>query len=193
MEKITIGKCVVVEGKYDKIKLSNIICDPIITTDGFKVFSDKEKAKLIKYYAENGGILIITDSDKAGFEIRRYVSTVAQNGEISNVYLPDVFGKEKRKKAPSKEGKIGVEGYDNDIILNALIEFKSNLKVSNEIKSCHLYEFGLMGNDNSKLKKEKLLKNLNLPQRLSNSMLLKVLNQRFSKAEFEKYLNNEKI
>ena len=116
---IHIEQAIVVEGKYDKIKLSSIIDGVIITTNGFSVLKNKEKLDLIRYYAKNRGIIILTDSDSAGFKIRSYLKGAVNEGNIINVYIPDVFGKEKRKNAPSKEGKLGVEGIDCDILLDA--------------------------------------------------------------------------
>ena len=105
---INIEQAVIVEGKYDKIKLSSVINGVIICTDGFHIFKDKEKMKLIRHYAEKKGIIILTDSDAAGFKIRNYLKGSVE-GNIINVYIPDIFGKERRKTEPSKEGKLGVE------------------------------------------------------------------------------------
>ena len=118
---IRIKQAVVVEGKYDKIKLSSIIDAPIIVTNGFGVFKDKEKLSYIKAVAQKRGIVIMTDSDNAGFMIRnRILKAVGSESEVINVYIPDVFGKEKRKKSPGAEGKLGVEGIDVDVLKEAL-------------------------------------------------------------------------
>ena len=109
-----IEQAVIVEGKYDKIKLSSILDAVIITTNGFSVMKNKEKLEIIRFYAQNKGIIILTDSDSAGFKIRNYLKGAIKNGKIINVYVPDIFGKEKRKAAPSKEGKLGVEGIDKE-------------------------------------------------------------------------------
>ena len=116
---IKVKQAVIVEGKYDKIKLSSIIDGLIITTDGFSIFKDKEKTALIRRLAENQGIIILTDSDSAGFKIRNYIRGCTQKGKITNIYIPDIFGKEKRKAVPSKEGKLGVEGVSTDILKDA--------------------------------------------------------------------------
>jgi len=119
---IHIEQAVIVEGKYDKIKLESIIDAVIIQTNGFAVFKDSEKMVLIKHFAHTNGIIILTDSDAAGFKIRNYLKGTIENDKITNVYIPDIFGKEKRKIKPSKEGKLGVEGINKDIIVNAFIK-----------------------------------------------------------------------
>ncbi|MBQ4247912.1 MAG: toprim domain-containing protein, partial [Ruminococcus sp.] len=116
---IKINEAIIVEGKYDKIKLSSIVDAVIIITNGFGIFKDEEKLGLIRYYAQKTGIIILTDSDAAGRKIRGYIKGAVKGGKITNVYIPDVFGKEKRKTKPSAEGKLGVEGIDVDTLLEA--------------------------------------------------------------------------
>ena len=116
---IKINEAIIVEGKYDKIKLCSVVDAVIIVTDGFGIFKDAEKLALIRYYAEKTGIVILTDSDSAGRKIRGYIKGAVKNGVVKNVYTPDIFGKEKRKTKPSAEGKLGVEGIDCDILLAA--------------------------------------------------------------------------
>lgn len=116
---IKINEAIIVEGKYDKIKLSSIVDAVIIVTNGFGIFRDREKLELIRYYAQKTGIIILTDSDSAGRKIRGYIKGAVKNGRIINVYIPDVFGKEKRKEKPSAEGKLGVEGIDVKTLVSA--------------------------------------------------------------------------
>ena len=116
---IKIDKAIIVEGKYDKIKLSSIVDAVIIVTNGFGIFKDREKLELIRYYANTTGIIILTDSDSAGRKIRGYIKGALNGGDIINVYIPDIFGKEKRKDKPSAEGKLGVEGVNSRILLEA--------------------------------------------------------------------------
>ena len=113
---ITIKEAVIVEGKYDKIKLSNFIDGLIITTEGFGVFKDKEKQQLIRHLAKVRGLLVLTDSDGAGFVIRSFLKGIVPPEQVKNAYIPDIFGKEKRKASPSKEGKLGVEGLSEEIL-----------------------------------------------------------------------------
>lgn len=178
---IKIEQAVIVEGRYDKIKLSSIIDGLIIETDGFGIFKDREKQRLIRRLAEEKGIIIMTDSDSAGFKIRSFLGGSISADRITHVYMPDIFGKEKRKTEPSKEGKLGVEGVPKKIILEALdkagvncSEIKSSSK--QEITNVDLYELGLSGGKNSRAKREKLLKYLGLPTRLSTSAFVNVLN-----------------
>ncbi len=195
---IKIKEAVIVEGKYDKIKLSSIIDSLIITTDGFGVFKNSEKSALIKELAEKQGVIILTDSDSAGFKIRNYIKNITGKGKIINVYIPDIFGKEKRKAAASKEGKLGVEGVPNDIIITALekagvtaAKNEDNNKDTNknEITRIMLYEDGFMGKDGSSERRKKLLKALSLPEMLSTNGLLEVLNTMFSLEEYESAAN----
>ncbi len=190
---IKLKQAVIVEGKYDKIKLSSIIDSLIITTDGFGVFKNKEKAALIKELAEKQGIIILTDSDSAGFKIRSYIKNITQNGKIINVYIPDIFGKEKRKVSPSKEGKLGVEGIPKDILTDAFKkagvfaenETENLSKNKDKITRIMLYDDGLIGKEGSAEKRKKLLKKLSLPEMLSTNGLLEVLNTMFSLDEYK--------
>jgi ribonuclease M5 len=123
---IKINEAVIVEGKYDKIRLSNIVDTVIIQVNGFHIFDDRETLSLIKYYAETSGIIILTDSDTAGFKIRNYIKSYVNNSvkntRVLHIYTPDIFGKEKRKQAPSKEGKLGVEGISDKILTKLFSE-----------------------------------------------------------------------
>lgn len=178
---IKLKQAVVVEGKYDKIKLSKVVDAPIIVTNGFSIFKDKEKLAYIKKVADVKGIIILTDSDNAGMMIRnRIIQAVNDESEIINVYIPDVFGKEKRKRKRSSEGKLGVEGIDVEILRNAFLKFGVNCDETEtkreEIKKIHFYEFGLIGKDNSKEKRKLLAKELELPEALSANALLEAVN-----------------
>ena len=182
---IKVKQAVIVEGKYDKIKLSSIIDGLIITTDGFSIFKDKEKTALIRRLAENQGIIILTDSDSAGFKIRNYIRGCTQKGKITNIYIPDIFGKEKRKAVPSKEGKLGVEGVSTDILKDAfekagIVSENTEKSRRDEITRIMLYDDMLMGREGSEAKRKKLLKKLSLPEMLSVTCLLEVLNSMYS-------------
>ncbi len=186
---IHIEQAVIVEGKYDKIKLESIIDAVIIQTNGFAVFKDSEKMVLIKHFAHTNGIIILTDSDAAGFKIRNYLKGTIENDKITNVYIPDIFGKEKRKIKPSKEGKLGVEGINKDIIVNAFIKagiiFSDKIKTENAISRLDLYNDGFSGTENSSENRRILLKYLNLPELLTTSSLLEVLNSMFTYEEYK--------
>ena len=159
-EKLKISQAVIVEGKYDKIKLEGIIDAFIIETDGFGIFKDKKRLAFIKKLARERGIAVITDSDHAGFMIRNYISSGVPKDRIFNVYIPDIYGKEKRKKTASKEGKLGVEGMTKEVILEAFkkagLEF-SEVECENPVTPYDLYEAGFSGRENSKEKLKSIL------------------------------------
>lgn len=155
------------------------------------MFKNKEKLALIKSLAESCGVIILTDSDSAGFKIRNYIRGCTQKGRIINLYIPDIFGKEKRKAAPSKEGKLGVEGMSAEILRNALL--KSGVTLSEDEKprlnwatKIMLFDDGLTGRENSSEKRKKLLKQLSLPSLLSSNSLIDVLNTMFTQEEYKK-------
>jgi ribonuclease M5 len=187
MEKIKISQAVIVEGRYDKLKLSNIIDAFIIETNGFSIFKDKKKLAFIKRLAIERGIVVFTDSDHAGFMIRNYISLGIPKDRIKHAYIPDIYGKEKRKSAPSKEGKLGVEGMTKDVILSALEKAGvtcDTIENTNPITSYDLYEAGISGVANAKENKKKLLDKLNLPEFLSTNSLLSCLNNMMTREEF---------
>lgn len=185
---IKLSQAVIVEGKYDVIKLSNMLDALIIKTDGFGIFKDSEKQRLIRRLANEKGIIVLTDSDSAGFVIRNFISSCVPKEKIINVYIPDIFGKEKRKAERSKEGKLGVEGVPESVILEALRKAGVTASVTDEkrrlITNVDLYEYGLSGRENSSRKRKKLLAALSLPERMSTSSLVKILNSFVTYEEF---------
>ncbi len=184
-------KAIIVEGKYDKIKLSSIIDGVIIQTNGFGLYRDKNKRKLIKLFSEKTGIIILTDSDSAGFQIRNYIKSFVDVSTITNVYIPDIFGKEKRKNKPSKEGKLGVEGIPQELLTKALEKtiYISEDKKDRFLTSADLYNLGLSGTRSSKKKRKALIKELDLPEHLSTKSFLDVINNCFTSEEFKKALD----
>lgn len=187
---LKLKEVVIVEGKYDKIKLSQILDALIIDVGGFNIFKNKEKVQMIKKLADKNGVLILTDSDHAGFMIRNYLNGIIPQDKIKNAYIPDIIGKEKRKKTYSKERKLGVEGVDDKIILDAInkVSLKKEEKTNNikGITKMDFYEDGLSGRDNSSDKRKKMLKKLNLPENLSQNALIKVLNKTISYDEYKR-------
>ena len=180
---ITIKEAVIVEGKYDKIKLSNFIDGLIITTEGFGVFKDKEKQQLIRHLAKTRGLLVLTDSDGAGFVIRSFLKGIVPPEQVKNAYIPDIFGKEKRKASPSKEGKLGVEGLSEEILSQAISRSGATCTITDGVQKtvaaitkADLFLLGLSGCDNAAENRDKLKKRLNLPQKLTPNSLLAVLN-----------------
>lgn len=195
---IKIDKVIIVEGRYDKIKLSSMIDGIIIETEGFGIFKDRDKQKLIRKLAETKGIAILTDSDSAGFVIRNFITSIVPKEYITNVYIPDIYGKEKRKDSPSKEGKLGVEGISAEILKEAFK--KAGIGVSqsetNERKKITLNDFfddGLTGDTQSKRKRTDLLKKLDLPERMSTKAMLDILNTFITYDEYKKLVESEEI
>lgn len=187
---IRLDRPVIVEGKYDVIKLSNILDTLIIKTDGFGIFKDKEKQALLRRLAGEKGIIVMTDSDSAGFLIRNFINSSIPTEKIIHVYIPDLYGKEKRKREFSKEGKLGVEGTPEAIILEALRKAgvtaaKTDHESRRLITNIDLYEHGLTGKENSARKRKALLRALALPERMSTASLIKILNTFVTYEEFE--------
>lgn len=193
MKKLQISQVIIVEGKYDKIKLTSFIDGVIICTNGFAIYKDKSIAQLVRYYAEKTGIIILTDSDTAGFKIRGYLRGICPKGEIINVYIPDIFGKEKRKTAPSKEGKLGVEGIKIEILKEAFEKagvIGRDVDKKSAITKLDFFELGLSGGKNSSLLRLEISKDLNLPQLINANSLLEVVNTMFERDEFIAYVKS---
>jgi ribonuclease M5 len=180
MEKISIGQAVVVEGKYDQIRLSSVLDAVIIPTNGFGIFSDWELLAFIRRLAESKGVVVMTDSDAAGFQIRSFLSGAIPADKIIHAYIPDILGKERRKTVASKEGKLGVEGMNARILLDALQKAGVTCSRSEEntrkITHTDLFEDGVSGGPNSKEKRTRLLGALSLPARLSTGAMLRIMN-----------------
>ena len=192
MEKIKVSQVVVVEGKYDAIKLDSIIDGLIIPVNGFSVFSDSEKKNLLKTLGEKNGIILITDSDTAGFKIRNYVQNICRKSQIINVYIPPVEGKESRKQTPSKEGLLGVEGIDKEILIKCLqdsgiSQIETDVKKEN-LTYTDLFELRLSGTANATENRVKLANKLNIPVKLSKKALLEVLSRMCTKQQIEDIL-----
>lgn len=188
---IKVKEAVIVEGKYDKIKLSNILDGLIVEINGFGIYKDKNRIKFIRKLAEERGIIIITDSDHSGFQLRNFIASSVGKDKVKHIYIPDVYGKEKRKDKPSKEGKIGVEGISDDVLIElfekgGVVCLDANSE--NRITNYDLFEAGLSGAPNATQNKKKLLKKLNLPEFLSTNSLLSYLNSVMTRDEFFDYI-----
>jgi len=189
---IKIRQAVIVEGKYDKIKLSGILDALIIETNGFGIFKDKEKRKFIKRLADERGIIILTDSDHSGFQIRNFVAMGIDKSKVRHIYIPDVYGKERRKAQPSKEGKLGVEGIDSGILLKLFdsLDISYQLQESRELVTAYdLYAAGLSGTPEAKQNRRAFMKRLDLPEFLSSASLLSYINSSMTKEEFYSMLD----
>lgn len=185
---IKIKQAVIVEGKYDKIRLSNIVDTVIVPVHGFSVYRDRETAELIRTLARTRGIIILTDSDSAGFQIRNKIKEIARGGSVINVYVPDIKGRERRKREPSKQGLLGVEGIDDDIILEAFrkagVLAENSEAPKDPITKADLFDLGLIGAENSAQRRAELQRSLGLPERLSANMLLEMLNVMYTRERF---------
>lgn len=186
-DRIKLDMPVIVEGKYDKIKLESVIDGIIITTDGFGIYKNSDKMSLIRRYAEKTGVIILTDSDGAGFQIRNALKSRIPGGRIINIYIPDVFGKERRKEKPSKEGKLGVEGIDVSVLIKAFkdagVMSDSTVREKWADKQ-RLAADGLSGGDNSAERRKALCRVLGLPERLSAKGLIEALNTLCTEEEY---------
>lgn len=187
---IRIKQAIIVEGRYDKIRLSSLVEAVIIPTNGFGLYKDKETAELIKALAKKTGIIILTDSDGAGFRIRSHIRNIVKEGEIVNCYIPDVYGKERRKDCPSKEGKLGVEGMTSEALLEAFrkagVLADDVPEREKKITKADLMELGYIGAENSAVRRRELQRRLGLPERLSANMLLELLNIGYTVEELKK-------
>ena len=181
---LNIKEAIIVEGKYDKMRLEKVCNAPIFTTEGFRIFKNKEKREFFRNLAKTRGILILTDSDRAGFMIRNHIKGFVEDGEIHQAYIPEIFGKERRKTTPSKEGKLGVEGIDEKILEKILVKYLSNENTGEPITKTDLYEKGLYGGTDCAAARIKLCKKLCIPEKISVNALVDALNALITKEEF---------
>lgn len=186
---VKIREAIVVEGRYDKNTLSQIVDATIFETNGFGIFKDKEQMALLRKVAEKHGLIVFTDADGAGFVIRNHIKSAIPGKYLKHAYTPDIFGKERRKIAPGKEGKLGVEGMKPEIILDALrkagatFESEESVPARELITKTDMVELGLSGGPDSKAKRTALLKKLDLPEHMSANALLESLNLLYTKDE----------
>lgn len=190
---VRIEEVIIVEGRYDKNTLRQVVDAVILETSGFGIFHDKEKRKLFLKLAEQRGLILLTDSDGAGFVIRNYLKSFLPPDKLKQAYIPDLYGKEKRKASPSKEGKLGVEGMRPEILLEALrragahfIGEEEARAASEKITKADLYRLGLSGGEGSRQKRIVILNRLELPELLSCEAMLDVLNALMSRESFFK-------
>lgn len=186
---ISVKEVIVVEGRYDRNTLSQVFDAVIVETSGFGVFNDREKLALLRRLAEARGLVVLTDSDGAGFVIRNFLKGAIDPALVKQAYIPDIAGRERRKRAPSKEGKLGVEGMKPEMLIEALRRAGATLggeepaRRAGGITKATLYELGLSGGPGSAEKRRALLKELDLPEKLSANALLDVLNALYTEAE----------
>ena len=186
-----VKETIIVEGTYDKIKLSGFVDGVILTTNGFTVFRDSKLLESIKSLAKKTGIVILTDADSAGFKIRNFIKQSIESGTVLHAYIPDVKGKERRNRIPGKEGLLGVEGIDEETIINALKKAgctidggKESPRAERKITKADMYAAGFSGGTQSALLRKKAAQMLGIPSKISANMLTDVINRLLTYDEF---------
>lgn len=190
---IKIQEAILVEGRYDKNTLSQIVDAPILETSGFGIFKNKEQMALLRRIAQTRGLIVFTDPDGAGFVIRNHIKSAIPPQYLKHAYVPEIMGKERRKSAPGKEGKLGVEGMTRDVILEALERAGATVAgesstVTNRITKQDMVELGLSGGKDSSAKRQELLKKLQFPTHMSANAMLQALNLLYSLEELKDIL-----
>ena len=187
-----VKEVIVVEGRYDKNALSQVVDATVITLGGFSVFNDKEKLAFLRRLAEKQGLIVLTDSDGAGFVIRNYLKGALPKELVKQAYIPDIYGKERRKRTPGKEGKLGVEGMRPEVLLEALEragatfldEENGGRPVGEPITKADLFELGFTGGQDSATRRQALLRSLELPEHLTANGMLEALNLLYDRENF---------
>ena len=189
---LKIKEAIVVEGRYDKNTLSQVVDAVILETSGFSVFKDGEKLELLRRLAAQRGLIVLTDSDGAGFVIRNYLKGAIPKEQVKHAYVPDIYGKERRKRAPGKEGKLGVEGMKPEVLVDALLKAGATVEGEGaaaprgELIPADLFLLGLTGTPDSANRRAALLKELKLPEHMNAKALLTLLNALYTPAEVAK-------
>jgi ribonuclease M5 len=195
---LKIHEAIVVEGRYDKNTLSQIVDAPIFETGGFALFKDKQQMALLRQVAQKRGLIVFTDSDGAGFVIRNHIKSAIDNRYLKHAYIPDLYGKERRKKIPGKEGKLGVEGMTRTVLLEALCRAGATV-LGEESQSHHsitkqdMVELGLSGCPDATIRRQILMKKLQLPEHMSTNALLQALDLLFTLEELKELIRTLEI
>ena len=192
---VKVREAIVVEGRYDKNTLSQIVDAPILETNGFGILKDKAQLNLLRRVAATRGLIVFTDSDGAGFVIRNFLKGAIPKEHLLHAYIPDIPGKERRKTAPGKEGKLGVEGMTPEIILRALRASGAHMedtlgKTRGNIAKQDFMELGLSGGADSSVKRKKLLQKLELPEHMSSNALLQAVNLLYELEDFKRIVED---
>lgn len=193
---VKIRQAIVVEGRYDKNTLSQIVDATILETSGFGIMHDKQQLSLLRRVARSRGLIVFTDSDGAGFVIRNFLKSAIAPEFLLHAYIPDVYGKEKRKQTAGKEGKLGVEGMPPDVILECLrragaqFEDEQPVTVSQPITKQNLMELGLSGGKDSSQRRAQLLQKLEFPQHMSSNAMLQALNLLYTLPQLQEIMKN---
>ena len=194
---LKIKEAIVVEGRYDKSALAGVVDTLILDTAGFGVFRDGERLALLRRLAEKRGLIILTDPDGAGFVIRNYLKGAIPRGQLRHAYIPDVYGKERRKRSPGKEGKLGVEGMPPEVLRDAILRAGATVldgdavpRAQGELTPADLYALGLSGVPDAAERRAALLRKLELPEHMSAKALLAALNALYTPEELEELLGS---
>ena len=192
---LKIREAIVVEGRYDKNTLSQIVDAPILETSGFGIFKNREQMALLRQVAQRRGLIVFTDADGAGFVIRNHIKSLIPGKYLKHAYIPDIYGKEKRKSAPGKEGKLGVEGIPKEILLDALRRAGATIEGENSTESHGItkqdfVDWGLSGGANAGTKRQALLKKLGLPELMSANAMLQAVNLLYTPEELRSLLES---
>lgn len=186
-----IREVIVVEGRYDKNALKQVVEATVVETGGFSVFNDRERLALLRRLAAERGLILLTDSDGAGFVIRNFLKGAIPKDKLKQAYIPDIYGKERRKAAPGKEGKLGVEGMSPQVLISALERAGATFEDADAapaegvpITKADLFALGLSGGADSQSRRLALLKRLGLPERMTANALLEALNILYTREEF---------
>lgn len=193
---LTIKETIIVEGKFDKEQIRRVCSAPIICTDGFEIFRSKRMADTIRKLAETTGIIVLTDSDRAGFKIRGYIKTcTGGRGVVKHAYIPTLHGKEKRKDKPGKEGLLGVEGMSDNVLIETLKRVGTEAPEAETptLTKAELYRDGLSGGEGSREKRSRVLSRLKLPVRLSPNAMIELINKAGLYNEYKNALDTEDI
>lgn len=193
---VRIKEAILVEGRYDKNTLSQILDAPILETSGFGIMKDKAQLALLRQVAQTRGLIVFTDSDGAGFVIRNFIKSTIPGQYLKHAYIPDVYGKERRKAAPGKEGKLGVEGMKRDVLLEALQRAGATFEgetaaATSGITKQDMMELGLSGGPDSSAKRLALMKRLGFPEHMSANALLQALNLLYTREQLADLMENE--
>lgn len=184
---LTIKEAIIVEGKYDKAAVERVCASPVFTTDGFGIFRSKQKVSFLRALAKKRGLLVLTDSDRAGFLIRNRINSVIKEGTVRHAYIPEVYGKEKRKRIASKEGKLGVEGFGEEALLSILEKYAVSPDNETVLTKQDLYDLGLYGGAHSAAVRRALCRELEIPAGISVNALLRALTALTTKEELYKF------
>ena len=192
---IKVKEAIVVEGRYDKNTLSQVVDAPIFQTNGFSVMHDKELLQMLRRVAQVRGLIVFTDSDGAGFVIRNHLKSAIPGELLKHAYIPDIYGKERRKSAPGKEGKLGVEGMTPAVILDCLRRAGATMDdiatcSAGQITKQDMMELGLSGGKDSSAKRKRLLRHMQLPEHMSSNAMLQAVNLLYTKEELAELVNN---